>query len=867
MSAVRDARTNAPARSEYCACHSDGWTRRHNDIQHLLTNALPLLYLDCTDCRIPEYGQSFYRRKGRTRRALSKHFRVKGLHSLVEAIVVGSLGSWDPKNDTVLRGLGISRPYSSIMKRLVVSNVIRWSRDIYVEHWDSLLKNIGGEKVTRRLARAKNTAPGPDGLRYRDLRRMDVGSRVMPIIFSRCLKEGRIPPSWKTSRTAGVKQGCALSPTVFNLGIEPIVRAAEREAGVLGVDVAAKKISNLAYVDDLVLMRRSAEALQRLLDRTGQRAVRRFIWTSASPVRGSRFTIQGESPPCLREGEPYSYLGVPFGFKTCQTPMEDLERLAEDKFRVLQTFLLPRLSLILRAGVVRKEPLKRIDRLVCDCGKRWLSLPRRASPEVLYIQQWQGGMGLLPLGDLVDILTFTHGFRLLHCKDPVVRSIAWSRLREVVRRRIGRLPTSEDCAKYLSGSMEENFGSLSSDFSSLFTQASRQITIGEREEEVRVPPGAIPVLERTLKNAARGAYLRTLWRKPDQGKVLLASSSSPSSNHFVDRGRYMRFCDWRFVYQAQLDVLPLNASPLLARGRKALPASRAWQLWHNGIQERLATAIGGRHGREQEMLRFNQTIPGYPQPVRPDLMLLDAGRDGVGSSARIIDVTVAFENTREALDEAQRRKEVKYAALAKHFEDQGFHSSVEAIVVGILGNWDMRNDIVLRGLGISRRYAETMKRLVVSHSNQRLWRVVEQETLGVNQTVPGYPQPVRLDLLLLDVGRDGVGSSARIIDVTVAFENTREALDEARRRKEVKYAALAKHFEDQGFHSSGEAIVIGSLGTWDPRNDVVLRGLGISRRIAESMKRLVVSHSIRWSRDIYVEYVSGHRQYEDGCGE
>ncbi|KAG8225594.1 hypothetical protein J437_LFUL004162 [Ladona fulva] len=69
-------------------------------------------------------------------------------------------------------------------------------------------------------------------------------------------------------------------------------------------------------------------------------------------------------------------------------------------------------------------------------------------------------------------------------------------------------------------------GSRFSDFSSLFTQvreASRrlrkkinlgwwwstvlaelQITIGDKEEETRVPTGAIPVRERTLKNAARG---------------------------------------------------------------------------------------------------------------------------------------------------------------------------------------------------------------------------------------------------------------------------------------------------------------------------------------------------------------------------
>ncbi|KAG8239752.1 hypothetical protein J437_LFUL019241 [Ladona fulva] len=125
--------------------------------------------------------------------------------------------------------------------------------------------------------------------------------------------------------------------------------------------------------------------------------------------------------------------------------------------------------------------------------------------------------------------------------------------------------------------------------------------------------GAIPVLERTLKNAARGAYLLTLLRKPDQGKVLLASSSSPSSNHFVDGGRYTRFCDWRFVYRARLDVLPLNACRRWEQGGdrrcrrsghgdETLPHvlnhckvhSRAWQLRHDGILDRLATAIRGR---------------------------------------------------------------------------------------------------------------------------------------------------------------------------------------------------------------------------------------------------------------------------------
>ncbi|KAG8225593.1 hypothetical protein J437_LFUL004161 [Ladona fulva] len=87
-----------------------------------------------------------------------------------------------------------------------------------------------------------------------------------------------------------------------------------------------------------------------------------------------------------------------------------------------------------------------------------------------------------------------------------------------------------------------------------------------------------------------------------------------------------------------------------------------------------------------------------------------------------------------------------------------------------------------------------------------------------------------------------------------AFENTREALDEARWRKEERYAALSEHFREKGLQSSVEAIFVGNLGSWDPKNDAVLRGFGISRRYSTTMKRLVVSNVIRWSRDIYVEH-------------
>ncbi|GFY59520.1 hypothetical protein TNIN_363341 [Trichonephila inaurata madagascariensis] len=58
----------------------------------------------------------------------------RGKPSYLDAIVVGSLGTWDPANDTALHRLGISRKYATLMRKLICSDTIRWSRDICIEH-------------------------------------------------------------------------------------------------------------------------------------------------------------------------------------------------------------------------------------------------------------------------------------------------------------------------------------------------------------------------------------------------------------------------------------------------------------------------------------------------------------------------------------------------------------------------------------------------------------------------------------------------------------------------------------------------------------------------------------------------------------
>lgn len=114
------------------------------------------------------------------------------------------------------------------------------------------------------------------------------------------------------------------------------------------------------------------------------------------------------------------------------------------------------------------------------------------------------------------------------------------------------------------------------------------------------------------------------------------------------------------------------------------------------------------------------------------------------------------------------------------------------------------------------------------------------------------------------VVRDDVSHRINIIDVCVPFENRAEAFRQARQRKLDKYRALADELRSQGYRVRIQAFVVGALGTWDCNNEAVLDSLGVNRRYAGMMRRLMVSDTIRWSRDIYVEHVSGMRQYRMG---
>ena len=80
----------------------------------------------------------------------------------------------------------------------------------------------------------------------------------------------------------GVRQGCMLSPCLFNFYAEYIMRNAGLEEAQAGIKITGRNINSLRYVDDITLMAVREEELKSLLMRVKEESEKTWLNTRYS---------------------------------------------------------------------------------------------------------------------------------------------------------------------------------------------------------------------------------------------------------------------------------------------------------------------------------------------------------------------------------------------------------------------------------------------------------------------------------------------------------------------------------------------------------------------------------------------------------
>ena len=116
----------------------------------------------------------------------------------------------------------------------------------------------------------------------------------------------------------GVRQSCILSPCLFNLHAEYIMRNAGLEETQAGIKIAGRNINNLRYADDTTLMAESEEELKSLLMRVKEESEKVGLNPTfrKHPTQGSKSHLlsllhwQAGSSPLEPPGSPNSKAGT-----------------------------------------------------------------------------------------------------------------------------------------------------------------------------------------------------------------------------------------------------------------------------------------------------------------------------------------------------------------------------------------------------------------------------------------------------------------------------------------------------------------------------------------------------------------------------
>ncbi|GFO08712.1 endonuclease-reverse transcriptase [Plakobranchus ocellatus] len=200
----------------------------------------------------------------------------------------------------------------------------------------------------------------------------------------------------------GVRQGCVLSPDLFSLYSEIIMRNLENHPGI---KVGGQTIKNLRYADDTVLIAENKEDLQKLLNIVEEGSRKKGLELNSKKTEVMVISRKQESPKCdifinevkLKQTEKFKYLGTiisndgktnreisartaqaKINFQKMKTILTNKHISIETRKRALQCYIEPVLMYGCEAWTISKQIQNKLEVTEMWFLRRMLRIPLTA---------------------------------------------------------------------------------------------------------------------------------------------------------------------------------------------------------------------------------------------------------------------------------------------------------------------------------------------------------------------------------------------------------------------------------------------------------------------------------------------------------
>lgn len=485
----------------------------------------------------------------------------------------------------------------------------------------------------------------------------------------------------------GVKQGDPLSPIIFNMIMDQLLKKLSPE---IGCRVGNECVNAAAFADDLFLFAQTPRGLQALIDiatkylkscgmtinagkslTIGIRANAKLKKTAVDVQ--TKFHCEGRTLRTLGRGEEIKYLGIKFTpegrsrftpqsvicpslEKLTQAPLKPQQRLFALRFG-----LIPRVYYHLALGDVTISALKKVDVQVRQAVRKWLNLPHDVPTAYFHAEVKDGGLG--------------------------IPSLRWT----APLHRMGRLTSlqgrhvqlrDEEMDRYLDEEIEK---------------CKRRLRDGT------------PMLQ---MDDVKKRWAERLYESVD-GKALRGSDLTPQQHRWIADGtRILQGRDFIKCVKARIGAIPTRSRT--TRGRYADRRCRAGcaaQETLNHIVQHCHRTHGMRIKRHDAIAAYiarNMRRQGYQVQLEPIFQTDDGLRKPdlvatMGRTTIVVDAQVVSEQTN--LDEAHQRKVDYYAknpTLVTAIKEKEKSSDVkfQSVTMSWRGIWSPKSakELVLLGV-------------------------------------------------------------------------------------------------------------------------------------------------------------------------